>query len=56
MEHHVRCPRPPRAHHARDGEGPHGRAQVRGHRGSGLSGNAMQEGERQAGDLGECSH
>lgn len=52
VEHHVRRPRAPRPHHARDGEGPHGRAEVRGHGGSGHAGHAVQEGERQAGDLG----
>lgn len=54
VEHHLRRPRAPRAHHARDGEGPHGGAQVRSHCGAGLAGHAVQEGERQAGDLGEC--
>ena len=52
VEHHVRRPHPPRPHHARDGEGPDGRAEVRDHGGSGLSGDTVQEGERQAGDLG----
>lgn len=52
VEHHVWCPRPSRSHHARDGEGPDSRAEVRGHGGSGHPGNTMQEGERQAGDLG----
>lgn len=52
MEHHVRRPHPPRSHHARDGEGPDGRAEVRDHGGSRLAGNTVQEGERQAGNLG----
>lgn len=55
LEHHLRRPRPPRPHHARDGEGPDGRAQVRGDGAAGLAGHALQEGERQAGDLGQCS-
>lgn len=52
VEHHVRCPRAPRTHHARDGEGPDGGAEVGGHRAAGFAGNAMQEGKREAGDLG----
>lgn len=52
MEHHLRRARAPRAHHARDGEGPHGGAEVGGHGAAGLAGDAMQEGEREAGDLG----
>lgn len=53
VEHHLRRPRAPRAHHARDGEGPHGGAQVRSHCGTGHAGHTLQEGEWQAGDLGE---
>lgn len=53
VEHHLRRPRTPRAHHACDGEGPHGGAEVRSHSGAGLTGYTLQKGKWEAGDLGE---